>query len=227
MSESCSPASDWISTTGFATIERMIRSPSQHGGSGFLLWIDGVGGYWVCLANHAVIGRPPSSGGVEIPVMGDLSKQHARILRDDGGYCIEAIRDVWINDKPVRSIGLLTDGSRIQLGQAVAMRFRQPNPLSLTARLDFLSPHRTDPSTDGIILMADLCVLGPTADCHIPCRRWKNQVVLHRDGRTLLCRGWGTMEIDGKACGDRGSITLNSRVIGDEFSFSLEEWGVS
>ncbi len=227
MSGSCTPASDWLIPPGFATIERMTPSSSQHGASGFLLWIDGVGGYWVCLKNKATIGRPPREREIEIPVMGDLSKQHARIMRDDTGYCIEALRDVWINDKPVRRIALLTDGSRIRLGRAVAMRFRQPNPLSLTARLDFLSPHRTDPSTDGVILMADLCILGPTADCHVGCRRWKNQVVLHRNHQDLFCRAWGDIEIDGKPCGDRGSVTLNSRVTGEEFSFSLEEWGVS
>jgi hypothetical protein len=208
-------------------MERMTRSSSQLGGCGFLLWIDGVGGYWVCTKSTAVIGRPPRESAVEIPVMGDLSKQHARIVRDDAGYCIEAIRDVWIDDKPVRNVALLKDGSRIQLGQAVTMRFRQPNPLSLTARLDFLSPHRTDPSTDGVILMADLCVLGPTTDCHVPCRRWNGQVVLHRNGDSLFCRGWGEMEIDGEPTGDRGIVTLNSRVTGDEFSFSLEEWGAS
>ena len=57
----------------------------------FMLWIDSVGGYWVCLADELIIGQP---GRADIPILADISSRHARIRRDSEGYLIDALRDV-------------------------------------------------------------------------------------------------------------------------------------
>ena len=59
----------------------------------FMLWIDAVGGYWVCLGDEITIGQPVSAGSVDVPILGDISPRHARIRRDGEGYVIEAIRE--------------------------------------------------------------------------------------------------------------------------------------
>jgi hypothetical protein len=94
--------------------------------------------------------------------------------------------------------------------------------LSATARLDFLSHHRTEPTVDAVLLMADTCVLGPKPQSHVVCRDWPGEVVLHRQEGQLYLRSKGTLEIDGVRQKDRGPIACSSRVVGPHFSLSLE-----
>jgi hypothetical protein len=199
-----------------------MDSSSGRNADKFLLWVDAVGGYLVCLGDEVTVGQPVGSRGVDIPILGDLSSRHARIWRDSGGYLIEAIREVRVDDRPVRRVALLGERSRIQLGDSVKLLFRRPHALSATARLDFLSRHRTDPSVDAVVLMADSCVLGPKPHSHVVCRDWPREVVLYRHDDELYCRSRGAMEIDGLRCNSRSPITRNSRIVGDRLSFSLE-----
>jgi hypothetical protein len=190
-----------------------------------MLWIDAVGGYWLCLGDQITFGRPDPQGTADVPILGDLGARHAKVCRDGEGYIVEALRDVRVNDRPVGGMDRLGDGSRIVLGQSVRMLFRQPHPLSPTARLEFLSGHRTQPSSDGVLLMADACLLGPDTRSHVVCRRWPHEVVLCRRGAGLFCRAPGRLEIDGLARDGAGPIAAGSRVEGDGVSFNLEAIG--
>lgn len=188
----------------------------------FLLWIDAVGGYLVCLGDEVTLGQPVRSGGVDIPILGDLSSRHARIWRDGEGYLIEAIRDVWVDDRKVKRVVGLGQQARIRLGDGVRLFFRRPHALSATARLDFVSRHRAQPSVDAVLLMADSCVLGPKPQSHVVCGNWPREVVLYRHDDELYCRSRGPMEIDGVDANGRGRISRRSHVVGDRFAFSLE-----
>ena len=140
-----------------------------------MLWVDAVGGYWVCLGDKVTLGQPNAQGTADVPILGDLSSRHACILRDGEGYLVEAWREVRVNGRLVQDVGWLGDGARLQLGGAVRLLFRRPHPLSATARLDFVSRHRTQPSTDSVLLMADACVLGPKPHSHVVCRDWTSR----------------------------------------------------
>ena len=199
----------------------MDRAFGQSG-SRFLLWVDAVGGYWVCLGDEVVLGQPGTPGRVDLPILGDLSGRHARIRRDSEGYLIEALRDVKVDGRQVDPTALLRDGARIQLGDAVRLLFRRPLALSATARLEFLSRHRTHPTTDAVLLMADACVLGPKPNSHVVCRDWPQEVVLYRHEGQLYCRTPGGFEIDGLRHRERGLIHRNARIAGRHFSLSLE-----
>lgn len=199
----------------------MDRTFGQSG-SRFLLWVDAVGGYWVCLGDEVVLGQPDVSGRVDVPILGDLSGRHARIRRDSEGYMIEALRETRVNGHRAQQAALLSDGAKIQLGDTVRLLFRRPLALSATARLDFLSRHRTHPSSDAVLLMADVCVLGPKPTSHVVCRDWPCEVMLYRQEGELYCRAEATFEIDGLKHRQRGLIHRNARVVGEGFSFSLE-----
>jgi hypothetical protein len=188
----------------------------------FMLWIDSVGGYWVCLGDKITFGQPGTSGNIDVPILGDISPRHAQIHRDGEGYLIEAIRDVRVDGRPVRPTAYLHDGCRIDLGESVRMVFRQPHALSGTARLEFVSRHRTQPSADAVLLMADSCVLGPKRHCHVVCRNWQHEVILYRHDDNLYCRTEGSIKIDGISFKDRGQITRNSHITGEGFSLTLE-----
>ncbi len=67
----------------------------------FMLWVDAVGGYWVCLADELIVGQPGDRGGADIPILADISARHARIRRDGEGYLIDAFREVRVGGRPV------------------------------------------------------------------------------------------------------------------------------
>ena len=188
-----------------------------------LLWVDAVGGFFVCQGNEIRLGQAVPDAAVDVPLLADLSRHHATIRRDEEGYTIEPVRDVWLDRQKIETISWIHHGSLIGLGPALQMRFTRPHPLSATARLDFVSNHRTQPSAAAVLLMADTCVLGPGANNHVVCRDWPHDVVLHRQHGGLYCRSATPFEVDGRRCAQYGPLTLRSRVAGDQFSFSLEE----
>ena len=198
---------------------------SAQGGTGghsdrFMLWVDGVGGYLVCLQDDVCLGLAVPDSKVEIPIMGDLSRNHARLRRGDG-YVIEPFQAVCVNGRLVRGVTNLSEGDEIALGESVRLRFRQPHALSATARLEFVSRHRTQPSAVGILLMAESCVLGPKWQNHVVCRQWENDVVLFRRDDRLFCRALEPLEINGRRYEGPAPVVLGSHVEGSDFSFSL------
>ena len=188
----------------------------------FMLWIDAVGGYWVCLGDVVSIGQGGACGGTDVAILADIARRHACIRRDGEGYVLEANRDAWVDGKAVETAAGLVDGSRIELGRGLKLAFRRPHALSATARFEFLSGHRTQPSADAVLLMAEACVLGPGAQCHVVCRDWPGEVILFQQNGELYCRTKGALVIDGTAYRDCGPLRFDSRVAGEGFSFSLE-----
>ena len=99
---------------------------------------------------------------------------------------------------------------------------RRTHPLSLTARLGFLSRHRTQPPADAVLLFADSCPLGPRPHSHVVCREGTREVILFRQDEKLYCQANGCFETDGVKRTNRGQIHSDSRVSGEGLSFSLE-----
>jgi hypothetical protein len=197
--------------------------PSATAQPRFLLWIDGVGGYLVCEADEVVIGQPAAGGRIDVPILGDISRQHARIHRNGEGYLLQPLRKTKVVGRPVEGWHTLADGQLIELGEGVQLRFRRPHALSTTARLEFASHHRTQPAADAVILMSDSFILGPAANSHVVCRGWTRQLVIFRQDGELWCRTSGTFQVDGRPCEGEGRLTRRSQVVGEDFSLSLEE----
>ena len=196
----------------------MKRRPDER----FLLWVDGVGGYLVCLGDEIVFGPPAPGSGVDVPILADLSRRHATIRRQGETYLLCPGREVRLDGKALTEPTSLVDGGLIELGSSVQIRFRKPHPLSTTARLEFVSRHRAQPSVDGVILMAQSCIMGPKERNHVVCRDWTSDVVLYRQGDELHCRGKGPFKIDDVLHSESGELNYRSQVAGDDFSFSLE-----
>ena len=193
----------------------------------FLMWVDAVGGFLVVLGDHVTIGQPSSEGGVDVPILADISRRHCAIHRDGSGYLLDPLRapgehEIRINKHPVTGPTVLVDGAAIDLGKGVTLTFRQPHALSATARLDLTSHHKTNPTVDSVLLMSDACVLGPQATSHIVCRKWEQDVLLYRRDEELFCRTQGRLEIDGEECQSRGKVHIDSHIEGETFAIHLE-----
>jgi tetratricopeptide (TPR) repeat protein len=190
----------------------------------FLLWVDGVGGYLVCLANRVTLGQATPDGYVDVPLYADVSRLHAALTRENGSYVLEAMRSVQVNGQVVEK-ALLRPNDRVTLGTACQVQFRQPAPVSASARLDLTSGQRLPLSVDGVILMADTLLLGPGQGVHVAVPDLKHPVVLyrHKDGLGVRCPG--PFLIDGQRCQERGLLRPTSSVSGEDFSLALEPLG--
>ena len=196
----------------------------SHGQTHFRLWVDAVGGFLVCGGDEIVLGQAVPGNRVDVPILADVSRQHARICRADG-YFVEPLRRVCVEGREIHSPTVLADGDEIELGAGVRLRFRQPHALSATARLEWVSQHRTQPSANAVLLLAESCVLGPQWNSHVVCRSWSGEVVLYRRDGQLYCRAREGVEVDGRFCDGEGLLNRNSHVVGTDFSLSLEEIG--
>jgi hypothetical protein len=199
--------------------------PNASATSRYLLWIDSVGGYFLCTGSSIRIGQAVPGNQVELPLLADLSRHHATLRRTGESYVLDALRDVQIDGVRVETSAALPPHCELRLGKSLRMNFSRPHPLSATARLDFLTHHATQPSSAGIILMAETCILGPSPKCHVQCKHWRCDVVLYRQGADLLCRTEGDLECAGQKLGRGGKIAVGQPVIGNGFSFSLEQLG--
>jgi len=188
-----------------------------------LAWIDRVGGYLLCLGDSIRVGQASAADSVEIPIAADLSRHHATFHRRGEVYLLEPRGETWLRGERLTAVRSLRDGDEIRLGTSCCLRFRLPHPWSSTARLDFLSGHATRPATDGIILMAQACVLGPTAASHIECPVGSRSLTLVRQEAFL---GWvasGMLEVDGQVCEGRGTLRPGSRIQVDDLGVLVEK----
>jgi hypothetical protein len=190
-----------------------------------LLWIDGVGGYLVCLAPRVTLGQGTPDASVDVPIFADLSRHHAALTRDTEGYLLEATRATQVNGKPAEK-ALLRAGDRLTLGASCQLLFQQPVPVSASARLELASGHRLALAVEGVLLMADTLVLGPGNQVHVTMPDVKENIVLFRQKESLGIRCGGRFSIDGRACTERGTLAATSRVSGEDFALAVEPVGI-
>jgi hypothetical protein len=190
----------------------------------FLLWVDAVGGYLVCLDDQIILGRAGHDSHADVPLMGDLSRNHATVTRDGDGYVLRAHQPTFVNNRRVET-ATLRDGDVIRLGATVELEFHQPSPVSSTARLAVVSRHRLPLAVDGVLLMAETCIISGAPQAHISAPGLSEPVILYRQGNALWCRAAGGFDVDGHSCAGRAPLTLQSSVLGDGYSFSLEPLG--
>lgn len=187
-----------------------------------LLWIDAVGGFLVCHDENVVLGQPSPGNVVAVPILADISRRHAVIRRDAGAYVLEPLQKTLVNGREIKAPHVLADNHVIQLGDNVRIQFSRPHALSATARLVMQSHHKTHPSVDAVLLMADSCVMGPSSHCHIRCREWKHDLVVYRQDDRMYCRAEKAFTIDGFPASGSGQIASGVRIEGEEFAFTWE-----
>ena len=186
-------------------------------------WIDAVGAYLVCLGDEIVLGQPSADGGVDVPLLADLSRRHAIVRREGESYVLTPLHRSAIDGREVREPTILRDKSIIKLGDAVELRFRKPHALSGTAVLEVLTHHKTEPAVDGVVLMSESCILGPQGHAHVHCRHFTGELVLFRRGEELVCRGRAPLAVDGEAGVAQATVGPLCRIETDEFGLSFEQ----
>jgi hypothetical protein len=191
--------------------------------SSFMLWIDGVGGFLVCANDTVTIGRSVPHSGIDIPVQADLRRHHLKIKRVENQYLASSPGGREMTPDDDAGWTLLQNRQELELGSGVQIRFLQTHPLGRSARLEFISRHRTEPWSDGVLLLGDAILLGRDQANHVCCPHWKDQLVIFRRGSGIYLRADEAVEVNGTT--QTGDILLQdgTQVAGGEFSISCEE----
>lgn len=189
----------------------------------FMLWIDGVGAWQLCVGDSFVVGAPSvEQQSADIALLANVSRKHATIQRHADEWRLHAHQPTSVTGRTINDSSVLRSGDQICLAERVKLGFRIPCALSSSAVIDFESDHRPSHSVDGIILLTDHCLLGPRRDHHVCCNHWSDQVVVFFQDGVLKCRSKAALSIDGKAVCDVGILKHDSMVTSDDLRFRVE-----
>ncbi len=189
----------------------------------YLLWIDRVGTFLLCMTDRVSLGGPVSEPpAADVPLLANLSRRHAEIARSGEGYYLKAAAATRVAGRAVHERTNLADGNEIRLGESVKLRFRLPTIISGTARLEFVSDHRPARAVDSVILMDDTCILGPGAESHIRCPLWKQPILLHRKDSQLHCKSRADIYVNEKHAKQSMPLTDGSIVTSVDGTFRIE-----
>lgn len=206
-------------TTGYAGTRQETRVESSHSYRS-ILWIDGVGGYLMLDRDDILIGQ--AGGLVDIGIVGDVSRQAAVIRRRQSDYFVEPLQPTKLNDCDVSQAALLPHDCQLQFGSRVKARLVKPHPLSSTARLEMVSLHRFQPRVDGVLLLADSCILGPASSSHVRCGQWSQDLLMFRQDKAWFFRTVDEIEVNGQMKSGQIAIEPGMRVRGSDYSLSIE-----
>ncbi len=191
----------------------------------YTLWIDQVGAYVVCLADMIAIGGPSTGvNAADVPLLANLSRRHITFLRSGERYVLHAHAATSVGGRPVNEKCDLADGAELQLGTSVRLRFRIPSVVSGSARLEFLSDHRPASAADGVVLMSDTCLMGPSAENHIRCPAWPSSLLLFRRDGNLRVKGREDLFLDGRHSPEGGILVEGTMVSATDLRFRVERF---
>jgi len=216
--------------TSASNDQRQVPGANSVAGASYLLWIDGVGTYLIYLQETLRIGGPGEPGTVgglgsawaDLSLLANLSRHHASITRSGESYYLEAKAPVFCNRRPVNDRVLLTDQAELKLNTETVITFRQPTVLSASACLELTSFHQPQQRLDGIVLMADSCLLGASGENHVICHKWPGTVILYRQGDQVLCRSKLEIFANQEPASKGAVLTPGSLVSGPELRFRWE-----
>ncbi len=193
-------------------IRGRLARKRDFGGNDFLLRVEDGGEYLVLTGDSIRVGNVLESD-VELPIMANISRVHARFERTRDFHHGERYRLVaeggsrcFVNGKIIRQADL-KHGDRIKLGSDLEMVFELPTEKSVSALLQLQGDFNVD-GVDKIILMkptgADGKILISSGKkSHVGVKTLSRDVEIYRrvDGPTaggLVCTSLLGVEVDGR-----------------------------
>ncbi len=199
------------------------HNPASAAGEKFVLWIDQVGAFLLCLKNEVTIGGPAADGTyADVSLLANLSRRHATFVRSGERYLLVAHAPVQVAGRDVHDRADLSDGYEVSLGANVRLKFCLPSVMSGTARLEFVSDHRPARAADSVILMDETCLVGPGIENHIRCPAWQQSVLLYRREGRLWCKSREGLFLGGRHAPEGGELQPGVVVTGTDIRFRIE-----
>lgn len=169
------------------------------------------------------MGGPGGEPAAEVTICGDLSRRAAEILRRGSRYVLHGVSLTGSgelrSDRPIEMSGV----QRVKLTSSIEMEFSQPHPLSASAVLRVTSRHRMSPACDGVVLVADTCIFGPSSSAHVVCPDALGTVVLlvGEDGQWRV-KGSDNLRLDGNVIQGIVPLSFPCRLESGETVIALE-----
>ncbi len=190
-----------------------------------ILWVDGVGGYLLADRDEVTLGQAVAGSSADIGIVGDIRRRAGVIRRSGADYLLQPLQATQLNGQAIDRAQLLRHNDLIQFGERVRFRFTQPHPLSATARLELVGLGKFQPHVDAVLLMADSCLIGPQANCHVYCPQWdpaSAPLTLVRRSQDWFFNAVQELLVHGVP--QRGLIAAapGLRLCGSDFSLSIE-----
>ncbi len=194
----------------------------------WILWIDGVGAFLMLLSEEVLVGRMnsttnPPFDDADISWMGNLSRRHLTLRRTGDDYVVQPLARTSLQGRVITEPTWLPSPCELLLNDSVRLKFELCSPLSASARIEVLSNHRGRWPVQGIILMADTCLLGAGPENHIRCPSWPSQLVLVRRDGGLAIKSRETLTINNSPRSGWVSLSHDQTVSGEGFRMRLEE----
>ena len=198
--------------------------------SRYLLWVDGVGVFLLCLDSHITFGGiRQDSKQADVSFMTNLSRRHLTLSRSNGGYQFIPHDLVTFQNRqiPAEETTSLKKSATWEMGEDVKIQFRQPTVLSLTAVLDFPGVHRPlvghpRTSVDRVVLMDQNCLIGAGKGQHIEVADCQHGMILYRSKNQLLCKSKGPIFKNSKPLNPSDSVQSSDIISGGDLRFRLE-----
>jgi hypothetical protein len=112
-------------------------------------------------------------------VRADWPRHAGTIHRDGGDY-------FWKEARSTAKHQLLAGGQPLPISGSAKISLHQPSSLCDSAILTLSRPHRFDQHVDGVVLVNETLLVGPSPDCHIRYRESTDRAVItRRDDRWL------------------------------------------
>ena len=160
-------------------------------------------------------------GPVDVPLFADVSRVHAALTRDAECYLLEAGKAVELNGVSAER-AVLQSADRIALGSACHLTFDLPVPGCLSARLLLSGGRRLPMAVDGVLLMADMLVLGPGVKTHVQLPDLEKPLYLIRQKDDLIVKWDGEFRVEGVKYEGKAPLPRAGSVVADPFAFAIE-----
>ncbi len=148
------------------------------------LWIDGCGGFLLLIGDRWSVGGLSDRARADVCVRADWPRRAGMIERHGSDY-------FWIQVTETSEHRCLLRGETpLPVEGSARLTLNQPSPLCDSAVLKLSPPHRFDEHIDGVILVNETMLIGPSSDCHIQYPESSDRAVLtRRDDRWLAKSG--------------------------------------
>ncbi|MFK8111949.1 MAG: hypothetical protein AB8B91_07090 [Rubripirellula sp.] len=83
---------------------------------------------------------------------------------------------------------LIRSGQSLPIAGSAVVTMSRPSALCETVVLQLKPPHRFDEHVDGVVLVNETLLVGPTQDCHIRCRESSDRAVITRRGDKWMAK---------------------------------------
>ena len=146
-----------------------LEQPPQQSKAAWRLWVDRCGGFGLLAEGVIRIGGKRPDSDVEVQVAADWRRDEGTLVRHGRDY-------FWVSRDGERS--LARDGHALPIKGSADLLFSVPSPLSGTAVLRLMAPHRFDNHVDEWLLVDRTVLIGPGEQDHIKCSSLSTSAVL-------------------------------------------------